>query len=192
MLKSTALAVILTALIVLTACGGDSLPIKVSNTGVNTSENLAAESESNSPANDDNGQQEQDITETNQPDVSNFKSGLYIDLKSYQDQLTEDDASVLTSLENNLVSLAEHNNTVYQSGFVTGRLAHAMSYYYGEQFQYRFTDIESIEPNPNNGHYHVTVIGQRLDTTTETIEDVKMMYALGQNDQQEWMIYTID
>jgi hypothetical protein len=190
MLKSTAIAVILTALILLTACGGDSQPIEESNTGVNTREN--AGSESPSPANDDNGIQEPDSTETNQADVANFESGQFINMKSYLDQLTEDNALVLTALENNLDSLVEHNNTLYRSGFVNEKLADAMRYYYGEQFQYRFTDIESIEPNPRNENLHITVIGERLDTTTKTIEGVKMMYALGQNDKGEWIIHTID
>jgi hypothetical protein len=190
MLKSTAIAVILTALILLAACGGDSQPKEESNTGVNTPEN--AGSESPSPANDDNGMREPDVTETNQADLASFELGQFINMKSYLDKLTEDNALVLTALENNLDSLVEHNDTLYRSGFVTEKTAHAMRYYYSEQFQYRFTDIESIEPNLNHGNLHITVIGQRLDTTTGTIEDVKMMYAFRQNDQDEWMIHTID
>jgi hypothetical protein len=189
---SNAIAVILTALILLTACGEDAKPIEESNTGVNTPENLVTERESHGAANDDNGPQDQDVTETNQTEEANFESGQLINLESYHDQLTDGKELVLTALENNLVSLVEHNNTLYRSGFVSEKSADAMKYYYGEQYRYRFTDIESIEQNLSYGNVHITVIGQRLDTTTGTIEEVKMMYAFRQNDQGEWMIHTID
>ncbi|MGM0882852.1 MAG: hypothetical protein ACQEXQ_17680 [Bacillota bacterium] len=192
MLKSTAIAVILTVLILMTACGGDSEPKAESNTVVNNPENLVAGRESLSPSNDENGEQDQDVTEKNQTDEANFESGLFIDMKSYQDQLNEDNAMVFAALENNLVSLVEHNNTLYRSGFVNEELADAMKYYYGEQFRYRFTDIESIEQNLPYENVHVTVIGQRLDSTTGATEDMKMLYAFRQNDQREWMIHTID
>lgn len=192
MLKSAAITVILTALILLTACGGDAEPNVETNTGVNTPKNHVAEGETPRAANDDIGAQEQGVTETNQADVEDFESGQLINLESYKDQLTDDKELVLTALENNLFSLVEHDNTLYRSGFVTEKLADDMRYYYGEHFKYRFTDIESIEQNLSWGNVHITVMGQRLDTTTKTIQDVKMMYAFRKNDEGEWMIHTID
>ncbi|WP_342437182.1 hypothetical protein NSS79_29235 [Paenibacillus sp. FSL L8-0436] len=189
MLKSTLVSVLLTAFILLTACTGG---LNKSNTAVNTPGNDVKPTVSQSPLNGNSGVKEQDITGTNLEDVYNFDSGMFINLKSYEDQLTEENVSALSALEKNLAALVEHNNTDYNAGFVNEKLVDAMKYYYGEQFQYRFTAIESIEPNPMNGNLHITVTGQRLDTDTQTIEDVKMMYALGQNDQGNWVIYTID
>lgn len=189
MLKSTLVSILLTAFILLTACAGG---LHKSNTAVNTPENDVKPTVSQSPLSGNSGVKEQDITETNLEDVSNFESGMFINLKSYEDQLTEENVSALSALEKNLVALVEHNNTDYNAGLVNEKLVDAMKYYYGEQFQYRFTAIESIEPNPMNDNLHITVTGQRLDTNNQTIEDVIMMYALGQNDQGDWVIYTID
>ncbi|MDQ0061707.1 hypothetical protein [Paenibacillus harenae] len=192
MFKSTAITVLLTALILLTACGGDAEPKAETDTEVTTPESHVAEVETPGAENGDNGLKDQDVTETNQPDVDNFESAQLINLESYKDQFTDGKELVLTALENNLVSLVEHNDTLYRSGFVNEKLADDMKDYYGEQFKYRFIDIESIEQNLSWGNVHITVLGQRLDTTTKTISEVKMMYAFRENDEGEWMIHTID
>ncbi|MDQ0113331.1 hypothetical protein [Paenibacillus harenae] len=192
MIKCTAITVLLTALVLLTACRGEADPKAETNTEVTTPENHIAEVETPGAENGDNGLKDQDVTETNQPDADNFESAQLINLESYKDQFTDGKELVLTALENNLFSLVEHNDTLYRSGFVNEKLADDMKYYYGEQFKYRFIDIESIEQNLSWGNVHITVLGQRLDTTTKTISEVKMMYAFRENDEGEWMIHTID
>jgi hypothetical protein len=176
MLKSTAIAVTMTALILLTACGGEARTKEATISEIVPPDSLITERASHPQATDE----------------IDFETGQFINLESYQDQLSAEDVFVLEVLENNLVSLVEHNNIVYRSGFVNEKLAEAMKYYYDDQLQYRFTDIESIETNLPRDNVHINVIGQRLDLTTETIEDVKMMYAFRQNDQGKWMIHTID
>lgn len=182
MLKSIVMGVIMTSLIFLTACGGnvkqkDESGI-VANTPTHNSMNNTEESQS---------------TEIKPTNEANFKAELTINLKSYQDQMTESDLPSLEVLEANLTALVEHDHELFQSGFVNKRLAVAMEPYYGEQFQYKFTGIESIDQNLTNEHQvNITVIGQRLDTTTGTIEDVKMLYAIRSNDQGKWVIHTID
>ncbi|MNC64773.1 hypothetical protein D3C75_1150060 [compost metagenome] len=118
---------------------------------------------------------------------------MLINLKSYADQLTENDLPALEVLEKNLTALVEHDHTLYQSGFVNKKLAEAMEPYYNEQYQYKFTDIESIDSMlPNEHQVNITVIGQRLDMAAKTVENVKMLYAIRPNDQGEWVIYIID
>lgn len=68
-----------------------------------------------------------------------------------------------------------------------------MEPYYDEHYQYKFTDIESIDfMLPNEHQVNITVIGQRLDMAAKTVENVKMLYAIRPNDQGEWVIYIID
>ncbi|MNC65802.1 hypothetical protein D3C75_1161250 [compost metagenome] len=68
-----------------------------------------------------------------------------------------------------------------------------MDFYYGEQFQYNFSSIESIEKHASiKNQLHITVLGERLDTTTDSVEQVRMMYAIRQSEQGDWDIYTID
>lgn len=68
-----------------------------------------------------------------------------------------------------------------------------MEPYYDEQYQYKFTDIESIDSMlPNEHQVNITVTGQRLDMAAKTVENVKMLYAIRPNDQGEWVIYIID
>lgn len=182
MLKSIAMMVVLISLIFLTACGGDAKPNEGPNNGTNTPINgstIKAENSNN--------------TETKQSNEASFKAELSINLKSYQDQLTESDLPALEVLQKNLTALVEHDHTLFQSGFVNQKLADAMDSYYGKQFEYKFIDIDSIDSDlPNEHQLNITVIGQRLDTTAGTIEDVKMLYAIRPNDQGEWVIYTID
>ncbi|WP_419871386.1 hypothetical protein [Candidatus Pristimantibacillus sp. PTI5] len=129
---------------------------------------------------------------SNMKTSSNFKSGLTINLDSFHDQLSESNVPVLAALENNLASLVEHDNKRYRAGFVNKNLADSMEFYYSDQYQYCFTNIESIEQDLPYGNVHIRIIGQRLDVETGLIEDVKMLYAFRQNDQGEWMIHTID
>ncbi|WP_141504678.1 hypothetical protein [Paenibacillus luteus] len=192
MFKTTAASILLASFILLSACAVEGIQSNESNIGVNSSGNDLKQMESDYKKSEQKEPEEQANPKAKQEDISNFQSGMFIDLKAYEDQLMDEKASVLTALENNLVSLVDHSNTDYKSGFVSEKLADAMKYYYGDQFQYRFTEIESIEPNPKNDHLHITVLGQRLDTSLQTIEDIKMMYALGQNNQGDWVIYTID
>ncbi|WP_179088947.1 hypothetical protein [Paenibacillus odorifer] len=172
----------LMSLIFLAACAGDVKPNQEPSTGANTP--------TQSPA---INTQKPQITEPKQPNETSFKAELLINLKSYADQLTENDLPALEVLEKNLTALVEHDHTIYQSGFVNKKLAEAMEPYYDEQYQYKFTDIESIDSMlPNEHQVNITVIGQRLDIAEETVENVKMLYAIRPNDQGKWVIYIID
>ncbi|WP_028562578.1 hypothetical protein [Paenibacillus pinihumi] len=132
-------------------------------------------------------------TESRPENTTNFKAELSINLESYQNQLPESDLPALDVLKNNLAALIEHDHKLYNSGFVNEDLADAMKFYYSDQFQYKFTDIESMKYDlPNEHEVHITVIGQRLDTTAGTVEDVKMFYAIQPNKQGEWFIHMID
>lgn len=122
-----------------------------------------------------------------------FEAGLTIDLESAKDLLNENERPALSLLEKNLTALVQHDHNMYRSGFVNDRLADAMEFYYGKQFQYTFSSIESIEESTSvRNQVHVTVLGERLDTATDSVEKVKLMYAIRQNAQQDWDIYTID
>ncbi|AWV35574.1 hypothetical protein MHH60_16485 [Paenibacillus sp. FSL H7-0716] len=182
MLKTIARMLMLMSLIFLAACAGDVKPNQEPSTGANTP--------TQSPA---INTQKPQITEPKQPNETSFKAELLINLKSYADQLTENDLPALEVLEKNLTALVEHDHTIYQSGFVNKKLAEAMEPYYDEQYQYKFTDIESIDSMlPNEHQVNITVIGQRLDIAEETVENVKMLYAIRPNDQGKWVIYIID
>lgn len=164
MLKFMSQIVMLTSLILLTACGEVTEQVK-----------------------------EPQSSATKQPYTASFKAELSLNLQSYLDQLSEEELPALRVLEHNLTALVEHNHTLFISGFVNEKLAEAMEPYYSEQFQYRFTSIESIDHNlPNEHQVNITVIGERLDRATAIIDDVKMLYAIRPNDQGEWVIYTID
>lgn len=116
-----------------------------------------------------------------------------IDLKLAKHMLKESDRPALDILEENLIALVQHDHELYRSGFVDDQLADAMDFYYGEQFQYKFSSIESIEKNASiKNQLHITVLGERLDTTSDSVEQVRMMYAIRQSEQGEWDIYTID
>ncbi|OMD26150.1 hypothetical protein BJP48_23430 [Paenibacillus odorifer] len=182
MLKTIARMLMLMSLIFLAACAGDVKPNQEPSTGANTP--------TQSPA---INTQKPQITEPKQPNETSFKAELLINLKSYADQMTENDLPALEVLEKNLTALVEHDHTLYQSGFVNKKLAEAMEPYYDEQYQYKFTDIESIDSMlPNEHQVNITVIGQRLDIAEETVENVKMLYAIRPNDQGKWVIYIID
>lgn len=164
MLKFMSQIIMLTSLIFLTACGEVTEQVK-----------------------------EPQSSATKQPYTASFKAELSLNLQSYHDQLSEEELPALEVLKDNLTALVEHDHTMFLSGFVNEKLAEAMEPYYSEQFQYRFTAIESIDHNlPNEHQVNITVIGERLDRATEIIDDVKMLYAIRPNDQGEWVIYTID
>lgn len=122
-----------------------------------------------------------------------FKAEIAFDIDSYEKQLEENEREALNVVKNNLTALVTHDQKLYQADFVNEKLADAMKYYYGEQFQYKFTGIDSIERNTK---YHIqlliTLVGERLDQATNTLEDVKMMYAISKNKQGDWKIDTID
>lgn len=160
---------------VLTACGGKSDSIK-STTPTDTNSDVI-----------ENGNSED--SESREPAVD-FNAGLFINFSEYEDQV--DDVSLLTAFEANLISLVEHNEELYRTGFVDEQLTENMEYYISNEFHYQFNSIESIEQNLPHGNVHITVIGKRLDTSNSTIEDVKMMYAFRLNDQRKWVIHTID
>lgn len=125
---------------------------------------------------------------------TSFESELAIDLESAKDSLTENERPALDVLEQNLTALVQHDHSQYRSGFVDEQLADALDFYYSEEFQYKFSSIESIEKHPSiKNQLHITVLGERLDTTTHSsVENIKMMYAIRQSDQGDWAIYTID
>ena len=92
----------------------------------------------------------------------------------------------VTKSSSNMTALVEHDHKMYRSGFVNGRLADAMEFYYGEHFQYKFSSIESIEESTSiRNQVHITVLGERLDTTTGSVEKIKWMYAIRQNAQRD-------
>ncbi|WP_151735998.1 hypothetical protein [Paenibacillus tengchongensis] len=131
--------------------------------------------------------------ESNPQNKDGFKAELSLDVQSYQDQLKTNDLPVLEVLEQNLTALVDHDHTLFRSGFVNNQLADAMEVYYSDQYQYKFTAIESIEQNLQiKNQVHITVLGERYDTHTDITEEVKMMYAIRRSDQGVWTIYTID
>lgn len=120
-------------------------------------------------------------------------TAMEIDLELAKHTLQESDRPALDILEENLIALVQHDYELYRSGFVDDQLADAMEFYYGEQFQYKFSSIESIEKHQSiKNQLHITVLGERLDTTTDSVEQVRMMYAIRQSEQGDWDIYTID
>ena len=178
MRKAIAMMTLLTFLIYLSACGVDT-PIKDEITA--TLNPIMATNTTNP----------QDTVD--KPSDTSFKAELLIDLKSFKDQFTENELPALELLKKNLTALVQHDHKLYQSGFVNEELADAMKYYYDEQFLYKFTDIESIEKNVNmRNEIHFTVLGERQDASTGTVEDVKMMYAIVKKDQEDWSIHMID
>ncbi|KGP77612.1 MULTISPECIES: hypothetical protein [Paenibacillus] len=177
MIKSFALTVLLTSFILLTACGDTTSPNDEPNNTTNTSQNSSPET-SPSPEADPS---------------TKFKPGIDIDFKEAESSLTEEESPLLDVLKLNLKGLVEHDHNLYRSGFVTEKLADSMDGYYSEEFQYNFSTIESIENNESiKNQVHVTVLGERLDSSTDTIEEVKMMYAVRMNNEGMWSIYTID
>lgn len=178
MLKAIAMTTLLASLMFLTACGGNSLPKDESSTSTNT------------PTSNPTNSQD---TEAKPSSNTTFKAELAIDLEAAKEPLTENERPALDLLEQNLKALVQHDHKQYLSGFVDEKLANAMDFYYGEQFKYKFTSIESIENNASiKSQVQITVLGERLDTTTDSVENVKMMYAIRKNDQGDWDIYTID
>lgn len=178
MKKSLVKIMVLVVCVFLTACGGNEAPESEPNTVTSSPIDNSTGSEGNS-------------VDKEPPLSDSFEAGLLIDLASYEDQLTESDLPALEVLENNLTALVDHDHALYQSGFENETLKDAMKYHYSEQFQYKFTDIESIEL-PKQHQVHITVIGQRLDTASNTVKDVKMMYVLKPNNQGNWIIHMID
>ncbi|WP_458125483.1 hypothetical protein [Paenibacillus sp. Z3-2] len=182
MIKTIVMTTLLASLIFLVACSGENLPKDVPSTSTNTSIQNARPDTTKSQ---DTGAKPSSNT--------SFKAELTIDLESAKDPLKEDQRPALDVLEKNLTALVQHDHKLFRSGFVDDQLADAMDFYYGEQFQYTFSSIESIEENSSiKKQVHITVLGARLDTTTNSVEKVKMMYAIRQNEQRDWDIYTID
>ncbi|KAA9008657.1 hypothetical protein F4V43_00565 [Paenibacillus spiritus] len=121
-----------------------------------------------------------------------FQSGIWIDFQAYSGSIPQKDAPVLAALKNNLSALTELNHARFRSGFVNEALADSMESYYGEQFRYRFTELEAIEEVPDYHQWNITVAGSRMDTSTGIVDEVKMLYALRADGNGEWLIYTID
>ncbi|MEN1986387.1 hypothetical protein [Paenibacillus hubeiensis] len=179
MLKSFALTMLLTSFIVLTACGDTTSPTDKSTNTTNTTQNSVPDTSKHS----------ENETESS----THFKPGINIDFKEAESSLTEEESPLLDVLKLNLKGLVEHDHHLYRSGFVTEKLADAMEGYYNEDFQYKFSTIESIEKFVSTyKQVHVFVLGERLDSSTDTIEAVKMMYAIRKNNEGVWSIYTID
>ncbi|KGP77359.1 MULTISPECIES: hypothetical protein [Paenibacillus] len=179
MLKSIALTALLTSFILLTACGDTNSPTEEPTNTTNTSQNSASDTSKNPDSE----------TESS----TKFNSGNDIDFKEAESSLTEDQSPILDVLKLNLEGLVEHDHDQYRSGFVTEKLADAMEGYYSDDFQYHFSTIESIQKSESiKNQVHVTVLGERLDSKSDSIENVKMMYAIRMNNEGEWSIYTID
>lgn len=169
-------------LIFLISCSNDSLP---------KDEPSISESEPNPDAASDITIMHDTVTKSSSN--IDFEAGLTIDLESAKDLSNENERPALSVLEKNLTALVQHDHKMYRSGFVDDRLADAMEFYYGKQFQYKFSSIESIEESTSiRNQVHITVLGERLDTTTGSVEEIKWMYAIRQNAQRDWDIYTID
>ncbi|NUU79808.1 hypothetical protein [Paenibacillus xylanilyticus] len=182
MIKTFVMTTLLVSLIFLMACSGESLP----KDKPSTSTNIPTQNEATDTTNSQD-------TSAKPSSNTSFKAELAIDLESAKNPLNENERPALDVLEKNLTALVQHDHKLYRSGFVDDQLADAMDFYYGEQFQYTFSSIESIEKSASiKKQVHITVLGERLDTTTNSVEEVKMMYAIRQNEQGDWDIYTID
>lgn len=211
MLKAFVTSILLTSLIFLSACGLDAKqPIEAdtaaSNQNLDDNDTAATTPDSNNntstpdsnsatPAsNNSSGPAHSEKPEVSSAsDPLDFKAELAFDLRSIENQLTENEIPALEVLENNLNALVNHDHAAFKSGFVTEDLAEALDFYYGEHLQYRFTELESFERHSYiENQVHFTIGGERLDTTTDTVEYVKLMYAIRQDDQGKWTIYTID
>lgn len=183
MLKSFATAILLTAMIFLAACGEREAPKDELNPADNTSTHNTDTDASN----------ENDSEKQRQPKESDFKVELAFDVKSVEDQLTEDERPLLDVLEKNLTGLVKHDQDAFKAGFADEELADTLSFYYGENLLYKFTGIEEVTHHTTQkNQIHIFVTGERLDTTTGNVEDVKLMYAIRKNDQGLWAIYIID
>lgn len=182
MRKAIAMMTLLTFLVYLAACGVDTPPKGEQMTATNTPSPITA-TDATKP---------QDTED--KPSDTSFKAELLIDLKSLEDQFTENELPALEILENNLTALVQHDQKLYQSGFANEELAEAMKFYYDEQLLYKFTDIEYIEKNVNNRDaIHIIVLGERQDATTGTVEEIKMFYSIiRKKDQEDWFIDMID
>lgn len=183
MLNKLATTLSLLFMIFLAACGENTTPEAKFNTANHTPTHTTTIE--NPSQNDTDNQQA--------PNKSDFKAKLAFDVNAIKDQLAEDEYPILEILEKNLLGLVNHNYEDFKSGFVEGKLAEILGFYYGENLLYQFTGIEEIthHSTPKN-QLHIFVLGQCLDTNTGSIEDVKLMYAIGKNDQGAWVIHTID
>ncbi|WP_037285409.1 hypothetical protein [Saccharibacillus sacchari] len=138
-------------------------------------------------------QEAADQVEENKKTDRNFKSGTTVDLKMFESQLEEEDVPALRALENNLNALVTHDSALYQSGFANEKLANDMSWYLDGKFKYKFTNIESFEKDSSvQNQFLIIVLGQRLDTSLDKIEDLRMLYAIRKDTDNNWLIYTID
>lgn len=180
--KTLATTVFVISLIFLTACGGETrLEHEIGTTTSTPSRPAAAvTTQAKDP-------------EPDPPKETDFKAGLAFDPISFEDRLPEDERPALVVLEKHLTALVKHDYKAFKAGFVDEKLADTLGFYYGDPLQYRFTGIEELESfaSPTN-QVHIYVLGERLDTETDTVERVKLMYAIRQSDTGEWSISTID
>ncbi|WP_438433950.1 hypothetical protein [Gorillibacterium sp. sgz500922] len=124
------------------------------------------------------------------PSSAGFEPGLAIDFDSYRDGL--DDSALIAALRANLDALVGHDEKGFRAGFVNEQLADGMMGLYGETYRYRFTGIEGTVLTSSYGEKLITVLGQRANTATGDVEDVKMMYVLKPNADGIWKINMID
>lgn len=183
MLKTIAKITVTASVILLAACAGEVKPNQ-------DFSNIGTISPSPSPAIQAEQMPGKDIIK---PDATDFQAGVLIDWSAAEDQLTENHRPALVALNQALVALVEHDYESFRVGFVTEELADALDFYYDDQAEFSFTNLEDIYVHDRiDNQLNLTVAGQRLDAETKTIEDLKYLYAIRLNDQGEWKIHTID
>ncbi len=174
MKKSYTLIVMITVLLLMGACGNDA-------------------PEAGKIQNSEEPVYKQNTEADGQQQPTAFQAGLDFDPKSYADQVAENEQTVLEVLEKHLTALVEHDYEAFKAGFGEEKMADILGFYYGDNLQYRFTGIDSIETFKGSYHqYQIYVLGEQLDSNTGDIKEVKLMYAIRQSKQGDWSIYTID
>ncbi|MHA7967287.1 hypothetical protein ACX93W_24505 [Paenibacillus sp. CAU 1782] len=196
MIKAFVTSILLASFIFLSACGLNATPpVKADAAARNpdTADGSFSQTTPTSNASTVPAQSEKSEADSVEPDHQSFVAELAFDLNSIEDQLTENERPALEVLQNNLNALVNHDHAAFKSGFVSEELAEALDFYYGDHLQYRFTELEQFERHSYiENQVHFTIAGERLDTTTDTIEQERLMYAIRQDDQGKWTIYTID
>ncbi|GEM_PF-1195121 len=219
MIKAFAISLLLSSFIVLSACGVDAKPpIQAEPTASNhnaandpagaatsaanntsTPADNSTLTPSNSNSTSDGGNASSHPAQSEEPKASSttdplsFKAKLDVDFTSIESELTENEIPALEVLKNNLNALVNHDHAAFKAGFVTEKLAEDLDFYYGDHFQYSFTELELFERHTYiENQVHFTIVGEKLNTDTNTIEAEKLMYAIRQDDQGNWTIYTID
>lgn len=181
MVKAFALSLLLSSFIVLSACGVEAKP------PIEAEPAASDHNAANDPA------QSEEPKASPASDPVNFKAKLDVDFTSVESELTEKELPALKVLKTNLNALVNHDHDAFKAGFVTEKLAEDLDFYYGDNFQYSFTELELFERHTYiENQVHFTITGEKLNTDTNEIQAEKLMYAIRQNEQGVWAIYNLD